>query len=141
LSLYAVSFFLVAVRDSSLGFTLTGYECANAALSASWDGGSAFNGHLDFLATLISGWINPAFLITVVFGLFGGRHRRLAAVLRIVVLLMVPFCWVVFYKGLLYPREGHFVWIIGMLLVLFSRELSRGDDRIRAMNSAAEAPK
>jgi hypothetical protein len=35
-------------------------------------------------------------------------------------LLMIPCCWVVFHDEKLYPREGHFVWIIGMLLVLFS---------------------
>ncbi len=47
------------------------------------------------------------------------------AVLRIVVILMIPFCWVVFHYESLHPREGHFVWIIGMLLVLFSPELAK----------------
>ena len=53
---------------------------------------------------------------------------------------MVPFSWAVFVYEKLYPREGYFVWIIGMLLVLFSRELARGEDRLRATKSIAEAP-
>ncbi|MGO9591890.1 MAG: hypothetical protein ACLP3K_17820 [Candidatus Acidiferrales bacterium] len=139
LSLYAVSFFLIAIADSSPGIGLRGYQCANNTFFAPWDHDTTFDSRLDFLATLISGWINPAFLIAAALSVFGQRLRLVAA-LRIVVLLMIPFCWIVFHYESLYPREGHFVWIIGMLLVLFSRELSRGDDRIRAMNSGAEAP-
>jgi hypothetical protein len=139
LSLYVVSFFLVAI-GSSLGITLRGYDCAETALFSPWRHRETtfFVGRLDFLATLVNGWINPVFVVTMALSLFAGR-KHLVAALRIVVLLMIPFCWIVFYKESLYPREGHFVWIIGMLLVLFSRELSRSDDRIRGMNSAAEA--
>jgi hypothetical protein len=99
--------------------------------------GPTFNGRLDFVATLITGWINPAFLVTVALASFS-RHRRLIAVLRIVVLLMVPFSWIEFHYQSVYPREGYFLWTVGMLLVLFSRELSRRDDRIGAMKPAAE---
>jgi hypothetical protein len=30
---------------------------------------------------------------------------------------MIPFCWVIFYALEVYPREGHVLWVIGMLLV------------------------
>ncbi|MGC2419987.1 MAG: hypothetical protein WA434_19755 [Candidatus Acidiferrales bacterium] len=96
-------------------------------------------GFVEHLSLFMSGCVNPVFLVAAALG-FSGGHQRSMAVLRIVVILMIPFCWIVFHYESMYPREGHFVWIIGMLLVLFSRELGRGEDRIRAMNSAAEAP-
>jgi hypothetical protein len=37
---------------------------------------------------------------------------------------MAPFCWVVFHYENLYPREGYFLWILGMLLALFSPNLA-----------------
>ena len=92
-------------------------------------GQGIFEGKLfQYFPLLISGWINPLFLIAAVLG-FLGRHERSFAALRIVVVLMIPFCWVVFYYEDLYAREGHFVWILGMLLVLFSREIA---ERLRA---------
>jgi hypothetical protein len=43
--------------------------------------------------------------------------------LRIVILIFLPFSWVVFVTRHIYPREGYFLWSIGMLLTLFSVEL------------------
>ena len=40
--------------------------------------------------------------------------------LKFVLISMIPFCWVVFYSFEIYPREGHVLWVIGMLLVLFA---------------------
>jgi hypothetical protein len=94
---------------------------------------------LEYLSFLISGWTNIIFLGVLSFS-FAERTRRTFAVLRIIVVLMIPFSWVVFDYEELYPREGYFVWIIGMLLALFSRELAKGDDHLRPTNSAAEAP-
>ena len=104
---------------------IRGYQCAYSALFAPWDPESTFDTRFDFLSVLISGWINPVFLITAIL-VFVGRLQRLIAVLRIVVVLMTPFCWAVFHYEGVYPREGHFVWIVAMLLVLLSRELTRG---------------
>jgi hypothetical protein len=33
---------------------------------------------------------------------------------------MIPFSWVIFHYENYCPREGHFLWILGMLLVLVS---------------------
>jgi len=123
--LYVVSFFLVAIKVNFPGFTMRGYECANDELLAPWDANTTFDGRFDFLSTLISGWINPVFLITAIFVSLD-RPRRLIAVMRIVLILMIPFCWIVFHYEGVYPREGHFIWILGMSLVLFSREATRG---------------
>jgi len=37
---------------------------------------------------------------------------------------MIPFCWIVFYNERLYPREGHILWVAGMVLALFSESSS-----------------
>ena len=71
----------------------------------------------------ISGLINPLFLLTVAFMEFKPFVRP-RAILRIVLLLLFPVCWVVFFHDELHPREGYFLWIAGMLLVLFSNEIS-----------------
>lgn len=73
----------------------------------------------EYVALLISGWIKPVFLIVVAL-MLRGRYQRTVATLRIIVLLMFPFCWVVFYHYGFYPREGYFLWLLGMVLVLFS---------------------
>lgn len=74
---------------------------------------------IKFYSLLISGWINPLLFITIVL-MLRSRFPRPCATLKIVILLMIPFCWIVFYHEKLYPREGHFLWVIGMLLMLFS---------------------
>jgi hypothetical protein len=129
LLLYVASFFLVTVVHSFTGITLRGYLCANSALFSPWEPDATFDGRFDFLSTLISGWINPVFLITAIF-VFLGRPQRLIAAMRVLVVVMIPFCWVVFHYEGVYPREGHFVWIVGMLVTLFSRELAGGESRV-----------
>jgi hypothetical protein len=148
LFLYVVSFFLPSIAGPVVrSGPARGYHCAFFSLLLPLDPNSfardqvLFKGGLvEHLSLFISGCINPVFLSAAALG-FSGRRQLSMAVLRILVILMMPFCWIVFHYESLYPREGYFVWIIGMLLVLFSRELSGGGDRIRAMNSAADAPR
>jgi hypothetical protein len=128
LLLYAVSFLLVAVVHSFTGFTIPGYSCASSALLSPWEPDEDSDGRFAFLCLLISGWINPVFLITAIFVFFGG-WKRLIAVMRIIVALMIPFYWISFHYEGVYPREGHFVWIAGMLVTLFSRELAGRTNR------------
>jgi hypothetical protein len=128
LLIYLVSFFLVAIAVSSIGVTLRGYSCASSALFSPCDSDVTFDGRFDFLSVLLSGWINPVFLMTAIF-LIRGWPQRLIAVMRIMVVLMIPFCWVIFHYEGVYPREGHFVWIAGMLIALFSRELAGSESR------------
>jgi len=84
------------------------------------------NNPLEFFSLLISGWINPLFLITIIL-MSRKRFSQPIAILKIIILLMIPFCWIVFYYEKLYPREGHFLWVIGMLLTLFSSKLRKED--------------
>jgi hypothetical protein len=71
------------------------------------------------IPVLISGWINVAFLAAVAIGWRSGKGRAFR-ILRTTTLVMIPFCWIVFYHEHLYPREGHVLWIASMVVALFS---------------------
>jgi hypothetical protein len=125
LVIYIFSFFLVATGDRK-GPTgrLTGYECAYLALestlSTPFSPASAdYSPPLLYFSILISGLINPVFFAFTALA-FLKRKPRVARVLKFALLLMIPFCWVAFRYLEVYPREGHVLWVIGMLLVLFS---------------------
>jgi hypothetical protein len=125
LVIYVLSFFLFATGDRN-GPTgrMTGYECAYLALestlSTPFSPASAdYSPPFLYLSILISGLINPVFLAYTTLA-FLKRKPRVARVLKFAALLMIPFCWVAFHYLQVYPREGHVLWIIGMLLVLFS---------------------
>jgi hypothetical protein len=129
LVIYVFSFFLVATGDPRGGIgRMTGYECAYLTLAGAMTDlpsspNSAFAATsapvFVYLSTLISGLINPVFLIYVTLT-YLKRAPRTARALKFVLLAMIPFCWVVFYFLKVYPREGHLLWVIGMLLVLLS---------------------
>jgi hypothetical protein len=136
LLLYVASFFpgifgyrLVAVKThnpTTIGgyYEFTGFDCAKAALLGPWEE----HGPRDVsdFSLLISGWINPLLVITVFLALWK-KYPRATAILRIMILLMIPFCWVFFYYTESYPREGHFLWVIGMLLMLFSGKFRKDE--------------
>jgi hypothetical protein len=123
LSMYVASFFLWAVRDSGwIAGPVRGYFCAELTLVSpfSEDGRSQLHEKpIEYFSILGSGLINPLFLVTFFLQLFKVRPRAVI-VLRNLAILMIPLCWVVFYYEGLYPREGHFLWIVGMLLALFA---------------------
>lgn len=142
--IYVISFFLVAEQFSYFHKSgLYGYFDAIDSLVVPWSNisfgqGGVFHTRFEWLALLLSGWINPVFLIATALELFG-KQLRLFSPLKTAVILMIPFCWIVFYYEDDRPREGHFVWIAGMLIVLFSAKLSsmlaRNERRSPARNS------
>jgi hypothetical protein len=139
--LYIGSFFLIAIKDAQASPSASGYAgywCAYVTLLSPWghDGLRMLQeSPVDYFAVLISGLINPVFLITVVL-LLRKPNSRLAATLRVVVLCMFAACWIVFYKEHLRPQAGYFLWTAAMLLVLFSNVFSRAD---RELNTTANA--
>ncbi len=138
--LYIASFFLTAVKDAYASPSASGYPgylCAYLTLLTPWghDGMRMLQRDpLGYFGILFSGWINPVFLITVVLVL---RHKRLGAILRIVLLLMFVACWVVFYKEHLRPQIGYFLWTAAMLLALFSNMFSTADRELKTAAKAA----
>jgi hypothetical protein len=139
--LYIGSFFLIAIKDAQASPSASGYAgywCAYVTLLSPWghDGWSMLREEpVNYFAILLSGWINPVFLITVV-SLLLKPNGRLAATLRVVVLFMFVACWLVFYKEHVRPHAGYFLWTAAMLLVLFSGMFSKVD---RELNAAAKA--
>jgi hypothetical protein len=131
LSIYVASFFLLAVGDfEGLAGPVRGYSCAEVALLSpfSKDGPSLLHEKpIEYLSLLGSGLINPVFLTTFFLQLFRARPRAIV-VLRNLTILMIPLCWMVFRYEHFYPREGHVLWIVGMLLTLFAMSNLRGYD-------------
>jgi hypothetical protein len=128
LGIYVLSFFLLATGDSEEltgPGRLRGYACAFFALkypliSTPFSPDSAdYAPPFVYLSILISGLINPVFLGYTTLS-FLKRKPRTTRVLKFALLSMIPFCWVVFHSFEVYPREGHVLWVIGMLLVLYS---------------------
>ena len=125
LALYAISFLLLAVSFASIFIPpLRGWECAEAALLLPWDSNPLSKGVFAWAALLLSGLINPAFLLAAIL-IWRQRARHVVLTLAVAILVMIPFCWIVFRNENLHPREGYFLWILGMILVLFSGFLSQ----------------
>jgi hypothetical protein len=148
LLIYGISFCLVAVgetKSSPGNQPLFGFACASMALIYPVIEARAALLHNVpivlplpvYVSLLISGWINPLFMTAVFLDLT--NHLRAVRILRFVVLSLIPSSWFVIFLFLrAYPREGHFLWIIGMLLVLFPDQVSgrsTTNRRISAMDS------
>jgi hypothetical protein len=121
--MYVASFFLWAVEDSGwMASPVRGYSCAELTLVSpfSEDGLSQLHEKpIEYFSILGSGLINPLFLITFFLQLCSARASAIN-ILRNLTILMTPLCWVVFRYEHFYPREGHILWVVGMLLTLFS---------------------
>jgi hypothetical protein len=125
MALFVGSFFGTAVVCRSAfisGTEVPGFLCAETAAFMPWsdDGMKLLHEYpLGFIATVLSGWINLIFLITVVL-LFRDRARKLIDVFRIILLFMFPACWIVFSYQNLRLGYAYFLWTAAMLLALFS---------------------
>jgi hypothetical protein len=62
------------------------------------------------------------------------KTLELTKILRNVILLMLPFCWIEFLYWHVYPREGYFLWIGAMLLILFSNELENRGSAVESVS-------
>jgi hypothetical protein len=122
LLLYLLGFAPPAVKHTpALSGSEPGFMCALFALAKPWDHenlASTRDGLLPALgwfSLLLSGWINPLFLVAVLCH----RWSRIFQA-RIVPLAMFPACWFYFHFGDFSPREGYFLWVAGMVLAIFS---------------------
>lgn len=126
LGLYAGSFLLTCV-DELFGPHFTGFGCARETLTTTWTQSawpSADAPRVQFVSTLLSGWINPVFLLTT--GVWQIWPRSgLARGLRLLWVCLLPACWVVFFERQLHPTEAYYVWTAGMFLALFPEKLVR----------------
>jgi hypothetical protein len=128
LLLYGISFFLPSIGEFHTGGYTPGYGCAYFTLSFSWEqaqvwihGVPEISKPIDYFSILAIGWMNPIF-VTAALLLAKNRLQRFTNILGTILVCMMPLCWVVFLYHSLYPREGYFLWTIGMLQVLFSKK-------------------
>jgi hypothetical protein len=143
LLLYGVSFFLFFVggRGVYTPKPPSGADCAIDWFFFPWvyvhlhSMGSFWkDAAIENVSIAISGWINPVFFLGVLFQVIG-KTPQLTRILRNVMLLILPFSWIVFLYWHVYPREGYFLWISAMLLVLFSNELERRPSALESVSA------
>jgi hypothetical protein len=123
--LFAISFFLPALGACEACSAPRGYYCAYFTFCYPWagEGRRLFSSEpLEWFGFLFSGWINAAFL-SALFFLQRNQTARFRIV-RKILLLMLPACWIVFYKTHSNPSIGYFLWTAAMLTALFAESLS-----------------
>jgi hypothetical protein len=126
LVLYVGAFFLPSVFEHGSP-PLKGYDCAAITLIQIWTHDSRAlirTEPLTYVSMVVSGWINPLFIISMILVPIRSAQKSVG-ILRTVILLMIPFSWIAIHNLKVYPREGHFLWIFGMLLVLFSSKFRK----------------
>jgi hypothetical protein len=128
IAMFAYSFKLPAVKEASASASssgVPGFTCATITLQMPWskDGrGLLRESPLEYFAILLSGWINPAFVVALLAVLVKPTWRP-AVMLRYVVTGLQVFCWIVFVQLHLYPRQGYLVWVFGILLALYANKI------------------
>jgi hypothetical protein len=129
LIVFAISFFLPAIWIPHVSLhTATGYWCAYVTLVSPWTADGLRDlptAPVKYFAILLSGWVNPLFLISMVLSQ-RERTRRLSRTLRTVVLFLMPACWAVFFTQNVYPFVGYLIWTAAIIAVLFSASFSAG---------------
>lgn len=136
-SLYVAGLFLPAVGGqgvyapkppSSLGWAVDSFYFPFVYIH--WHGFQSFlvNSGFDHISVAISGWINPIFLVTVLL-LLMGKASRITSLLRYVVLFLIPFGWIAFMDEHVHPREGYFLWLVGVFLVLYCNGIQANEPR------------
>jgi peptidoglycan/LPS O-acetylase OafA/YrhL len=132
-ALYAISFPLVAVDNHIPNSNPDrGYDSAFWSLVlGSLDVMGRLHGHepithnlVELFSLLASGLINMIFVIFSL-ALPIWPQNRAVRTLGLVVLMLLPFCWVVFHYEHMSPRTGYFLWVLGMLLVVFSKGVNK----------------
>ena len=129
IALFAYSFTLPAVKEANAAATATGmigYKCATLTLLVPWgkDGFQMLrDSPLQYVSILLSGWINPVFLIALVLAMIRPRLRA-SLTLSMVTTAMFVFCWIVFSQLKLHPMAGYWMWMAGILLALYSNLLA-----------------
>lgn len=87
-------------------------------------------------AVLLVGWVNPMFLIATIL-VFLRRKSRLLSTLRIATTVSLLASGAVFHYNGLRPREGFFVWVAGIALVLYGDHLTHHLGPIRTQQTPA----
>jgi len=140
---YACSFFL-RVEDLHLlsegYFDHTGWHYAYVFLINSWKNMADIHGARDvilFVVSVLIGWSNPLFLISLIL-LRNEKYSHAGSLLRRIVLAILVLSGWFFYDSKVLPREGYALWVLGMVLMLFSIRGRLGPSPISSRNAQKE---
>jgi len=141
LPIFAISFFLpaISIPHVTTPHTIPGYQCARYTLTSPWtaDGLKELSSApVEYFAILLSGWINPLFLITMLLSRWQNT-AKLTRVLRLVVICLFPACWVVFAMEHVYPSIAYFIWKAAMVMALYSGSFAASGNRQSRTTSGA----
>jgi len=118
---FLAAFFLPAVREPGHDDFIRGSMCAWITLI------NTLNHDVwrskDFLA-ILSGWINPAMLLYVA-SLFSRKLALLRRILACLIVIFLAGTWVYFSIVPLIPLAGHFLWVLGMGMILAGEAFPR----------------
>lgn len=143
---YSISFFLIAAKETqpSLG-GLPPIGCFLAVeafvypLMIAYGRLHGWNSMPDlgpYICVLLSGWVNPSFVLAVLFAQMD-ILPQLGRWLRFLTLSLIPFTALALYRFPMLPREGYFLWVIGILLVLFSNRFVQ-DQSVNSIGPASQ---
>ena len=139
IAVFALAFFLQAVTMKGPGAgsgpgsgpgsgsgPMAGWFCAWIALMAV---GALFKTGMQQLEAqnvllALSGLVNPLVLLYLGFS-FTRRFARLRVGLAIAIAGCLVSTWVFFYLAKFVPREGHFLWVLGIALIVASEMVRR----------------
>jgi hypothetical protein len=115
---FAAAFLLPACREAGPVNTFTntfnGWECARITFTSAFQKESYES--WNFLAVM-SGLINELILIYLVFS-FLPQFKKVRRSLAVAVLVCMAATWAFFWISNLVPLIGHFMWIVGALMIV-----------------------
>jgi len=124
--LYLCSFSLPAIMEVDTSIVRPGYDCALMSILVVGMipdlfrfGYSLLHCVLETAAIILVAPINLVLLLYAIASPFRPADRTVH-VSRILIPLSIPFSWVIFHYEDYRPVEGHFLWVLGVLLVLVS---------------------
>jgi hypothetical protein len=125
LCIFAAAFFLSAVATSPHDPNpVVGWECAKIALKLPFAHEDPVD--LDLILVTLSGWLNPFLLIYLILTFFK-KLQMLRWLLVALIFISMLSTWTFFFRAHYTPLIGHYLWILGALIVLSPELFSRKD--------------
>jgi hypothetical protein len=116
LAVFALAFFLRALATSPHDSNpLIGWQCAKIALELPFNHEDPVD--LNLVLVTLSGWLNVFLLIYLILTFF----KKLQTLRRIFIVLLIASIfstWLFFFREHYTPLIGHYLWILGTLIVI-----------------------
>ena len=127
LAIFVAAFFLPSVRDPGsvpgpgsrplLGWSCALFAAASTGTILHWNTTQSTKETVGSICLILSGWVNPL----VFFYLTCSLWRRMVVIRRVfavAIVLCYVATWVFFAQAPMVPLVGHYLWVLGGLLIL-----------------------